>query len=115
MEVNVKKLMILKLCSPHVNLLLEVKQLFRYMEEMSYAEYFALDPTQVPRERRMSHLASQDFDMPAASFGSVSAARAIGCFAADLRYEDVPPRVLEFAREHILDTVGRHLAGCNAL
>ena len=49
-------------------------------------------------------------DMPAAVAGSRTAARAIAEFAANLRYEDVPARVQEFARYHILDTVGTSLA-----
>jgi len=39
-----------------------------------------------------------------------SAARAIAEFAADLRYEDLPTQVQEFAKYHILDTVGTSLA-----
>ena len=58
----------------------------------------------------MNNQALAASETPAQVGDAPSAARAIAEFAANLRYEDVPARVQEFARYHILDTVGTSLA-----
>jgi len=58
----------------------------------------------------MNYPTTQGFDISPVQSNSLSAARSIGNFAANLRYEDIPSRVLKFARQHILDTVGTSLA-----
>lgn len=58
----------------------------------------------------MSHSVVISSHLQAEASNSPSAARAIAEFAANLRYEDVPARVQEFAKYHILDTVGTSLA-----